>query len=156
MMRDNNAMTNRFEITIPVRFQDIDRTGHVHNAVFFTYFTEVRLAFFQKMIEHTAFSQFPSILAHIDCDFNRPIYAETRLTVGIWVKEIGTKSFKLGYRLTDAADPAILYARAESIQVCFDYENNQSIAVPDELRRKLSEKQCAKCHQSSIKGDDHE
>jgi acyl-CoA thioester hydrolase len=136
-----NTMENRFEMTMAVRFQDIDRTGHVHNAVFFTYFTEARLAFFQQLIEGTAFSQFPSILAHIDCDFIRPIFANTLLTVGIWVKEIGSKSFTLGYRLTDASDSAILYAAAESIQVCYDYEANGSIAVPDELRRKLSENQ---------------
>jgi acyl-CoA thioesterase FadM len=55
----------------------------------------------------------------------------------IWVKDIGSKSFGLGYRLADLADESITYATGESIQVCFDYGENKSIAVPDALKQKL-------------------
>ncbi len=130
-------MKNVFKTPIHVRFQDIDRAGHVHNALFFTYFTEARLAFFEKLIVNTAFTSFPSIMAHIICDFLRPIMANTRLSVDLWVKEIGTKSFKLEYQLADESDESIIYSKAESVQVCFDYEENKSVVIPAELRQKL-------------------
>jgi acyl-CoA thioester hydrolase len=130
-------MKNLFKFPIHVRFRDIDGMGHVNNAVFFTYFAEARLAFFQKISNSTDFSTFSFILAHISCDYLRPVKINTQLLLEIWVKDIGSKSFGLGYRLADLADESIKYATGESIQVCFDYGENKSITVPDALKQKL-------------------
>jgi acyl-CoA thioester hydrolase len=132
-------VTNTFKTEINVRFRDIDGMGHVNNAVFFTYFEEGRKAFFQNISAGSDLSIFPFILAHIGCDFLSPIKLDTRLSLEMWVKEIGTKSFELGYRLVDLADALMTYAKGESVQVCFDYGENKSIAVPAELKQKLTE-----------------
>lgn len=130
---------NIFKIQIGVRFRDIDSMGHVNNAVFFTYFEEGRKAFFQQISQGADFPLFPFILARIGCDFVRPIMLDSQVILEMSVKDIGNKSFILSYRLGDTADPAITYATGESIQVCYDYEMNQSIVVPAGLKQKLSE-----------------
>ena len=132
-------MRNAFKIQIHVRFRDIDGMGHVNNAVFFTYFEEGRIAFFQKISKGSDLSAFPFILAHIGCDFLSPIKLNTQLSLEMWVKEIGNKSFGLGYNLADFTDASITYAKGESVQVCYDYGGNKSIAVPEELKQKLLE-----------------
>jgi len=132
-------MKNIFTTQIHVRFRDIDNMGHVNNAVFFTYFEEGRKAFFSKILAVSDLSAFPFILAHIGCDFLRPITLNTQLSLEMWVKEIGNKSFGLGYKLVDLSDESIAYAGGESVQVCFDYGNNESIAVPAGLKQKLIE-----------------
>jgi acyl-CoA thioester hydrolase len=132
-------MRNVFKIQIHVRFRDIDGMGHVNNAVFFTYFEEGRKAFFQKISKGSDLAIFPFILAHIGCDFLSPIKLDTLLSLEMWVKEIGNKSFALGYNLVDFKDPSISYAKGESVQVCFDYGENKSITVPAELKQKLIE-----------------
>lgn len=132
-------MSNVFKIRINVRFRDIDGMGHVNNAVYFTYFEEGRKAFFQSVSSGSGLSIFPFILARIGCDFLSPVKLDTRLSLEMWVKEIGTKSFGLGYNLVDDTDASVSYAKGQSVQVCFDYAQNKSIAVPDELKRKLME-----------------
>jgi len=132
-------MLNSFKTPIHVRFRDIDGMGHVNNAVFFTYFAEGRLALFQKFSMDSGFSTFSFILAHISCDYLRPITLDTQLSLEIWVKEIGIKSFGLGYKLVDLSDASITYATGESVQVCFDYGDNKPIAVSAALKRKLIE-----------------
>jgi acyl-CoA thioester hydrolase len=82
---------NVFIFPINVRFRDFDGMGHVNNAVFFTYFAEDRLALFQEFSMDSDFSTFSFILAHISCDYLRPITLNTRLSIEIWVKEIGIK-----------------------------------------------------------------
>jgi acyl-CoA thioester hydrolase len=134
-------MKNVFKFQIQVRFRDIDGMGHVNNAVFFTYFAEARLAFFQKISNSTDFSTFSFILAHISCDYLRPVTLNTRLSLEIWVKEIGIKSFGLGYKLVDLSDESITYAKGESVQVCYDYRTNRPIAVSGSLKQKLIEHQ---------------
>jgi len=132
---------NSFKTPIHVRFRDIDGMGHVNNAVFFTYFAEGRLSLFRKFSMDSDFSTFSFILAHISCDYLRPITLDTRLLLEIWVQEIGNKSFGLGYKLADFSNASIIYATGESVQVCFDYEDNKPVAVSDSLKRKLIEYQ---------------
>jgi len=132
-------MGNVFKIEIKVRFRDIDGMGHVNNAVYFTYFEEARKTFFQSISKGSGLSIFPFILAHIGCDFLSPVKLDTRLSLEMWVKEFGNKSFGLGYSLVDMTDASIIYAKGESVQVCFDYGENKSIAVPDDLKQRLIE-----------------
>jgi acyl-CoA thioester hydrolase len=130
-------MKNVFKIPINVRSRDIDGSGHVNHAVVFTYFAEGRLALFQKFSVDSDFSTFSFILAHISCDYLRPVALNYHLSLEIWVKEIGIKSFGLGYKLVDLSDESTVFAFGESVQVCFDYENNKPIAVSAGLKQKL-------------------
>jgi acyl-CoA thioesterase FadM len=47
------------------------------------------------------------------------------------------KSFGLGNKLVDFSDASIAYAKGESVQVCYDYGENRSVAVSVSLRQKL-------------------
>jgi acyl-CoA thioester hydrolase len=134
-------MKNIFKFPIHVRFRDIDGMGHVNNAVFFSYFAEGRLAFFQKISNSTDFSTFSFILAHISCDYLRPVTLNTQLLLGIRVKDIGSKSFGLGYNLVDLSNESIAYAKGESVQVFYDYGENKPIAISAALKQKLIEHQ---------------
>ena len=134
-------MKNIFKFPIQVRFRDIDGMGHVNNSVFFTYFAEGRLAFFQKISNSTDFSTFSFILARISCDYLKAVTLNTQLSIEIWVKDIGSKSFGLVYKLVDWSDKSIVYAKGESVQVFYDYRENKPIAVSAALRQKLIEHQ---------------
>jgi acyl-CoA thioester hydrolase len=127
-----------FSTNIEVRFRDLDAMGHVNNAVFFTYFEEGRKYFSKKVFEVSDLSDFKFIMAHIQCDFIRPIQFNDHAILQMWVKNIGTKSFSFEYRLVDFSDEAVVYATGESIQVCYDYKKNRSIEVPAKMREGLT------------------
>lgn len=137
-------MNNSYRIEIPVRFRDLDAMGHVNNAVFFTYFEIGRESFHCVHIEqHVDKSLSSFILAHISCDFIRPITSGTLLTLTLSVNGIGRKSFKYLYRLTDSQDDSLEYARGESVQVCYDYALNKSIDLAPEFKQILLKFQTA-------------
>ena len=127
-----------FSTNIEVRFRDLDAIGHVNNAVFFTYFEEGRKHFSKKVFDVSDVSDFNFIMAHIQCDFIKPIQFNDRVILQMWVKDIGTKSFSFEYRLVDLSDEAMVYATAKSIQVCYDYQKNRSIEVPAKMRERLT------------------
>lgn len=127
-----------FSTSIEVRFRDLDALGHVNNAVYFTYFEEGRKHFSRKVFGVSDISDFKFIMAHIQCDFIRPIQFNDHVILQMWVKNIGTKSFSFEYRLVDFSDEAMVYASGKSIQVCYDYETNRSIEVPAEMRERLT------------------
>jgi acyl-CoA thioester hydrolase len=130
-----------FTTAIDVRFRDLDAMGHVNNAVFFTYFELGRLNFFRSFTRDGLFSGFDFILAHISCDYLKPIMIDDRPTLEIRVGKIGGKSYEFRYALVNRLDTNILYARGESVQVCFDYRQNLTTPVSDELKRLLEQYQ---------------
>jgi acyl-CoA thioester hydrolase len=127
-----------FSTNIEVRFRDLDAMGHVNNAVFFTYFEEGRKHFSKKVFKVSDVSDFKFIMAHIQCDFIRPIQFDDHVILQMWVQNIGTKSFSFEYRLVDFSDEALVYATGASIQVCYDYEKNRSIEVSAKMRESLT------------------
>jgi len=130
---------NTFAIDIEVRFRDLDAMGHVNNSVFFTYFEEGRKSFSRHVFHYNDPSEFTFILAHIRCDYLKPIKLNDRITLQMWVTDVGNKSFNFGYKLMDRSDDSVVFATGESVQVCYDYRAQKSMTIPNEMRAKLLE-----------------
>ena len=128
-----------FTLEIDIRLRDLDARGHVNNAVYFTYFEHGRLRFYNAALQQNKLSEINFILAHTGCDFIKPVILSDQIVLQVWVKGIGSKSFTLSYQLVDRVDASIVYARADSVLVCFDYKKNVSQPVPDALRSVLTE-----------------
>ncbi len=134
-MVDNKKLT----INIDTRFRDLDAMGHVNNAVYFTYFEHGRLNFFKQkfdMFEPSELAFF--IQAHAGCDFKIPLTLDDRVSLQVWVSKIGTKSFDFSYKLVNRSDEAIVYAKGKSVQVCYDYDQNIPVEIPDQFKKQLS------------------
>jgi acyl-CoA thioester hydrolase len=127
-----------FKAPIDVRFNDIDAMGHVNNAIIFTYFEEGRKVLFYEALKSSVPGGFNFMIAHLACDYIRPIRLEDRLMLEMSVTAIGTKSFSLAYALLDRSDENRIFAKGSSVQVCYDYRQRQSIPVPQSLKKALS------------------
>ena len=132
--------THRKIITdIKVRFRDIDSMGHVNNAVFFTYFEEGRKEFLHKLFSIVNPKEYNYILAHIRCDYLKPVKLDDTISLQLWVSEISKKRFNLKYRLVNKGNESIVYAEGQSVQVCFDYKKNSTIPITNDFLEKISE-----------------
>lgn len=135
-----------FQIPVQVRFRDIDALGHVNNAVVFTYYEEGRKQFFMEHFSTLDATDFNFILAHIRCDYHRPIRMHDQPLLQIAVGAIGSKSFTFKYRLVDHNDHEMVWTTGESVQVCYDYHKNQSVGLPAEMRSLLARYQSRAGH----------
>lgn len=122
---------------IEVRFRDIDSMGHVNNAVFLTYFEEGRKIFLRDVFHIVDPGDYPFILAHIDCDFLKPVKLGDNLLLEVWIGQIREKRFTFQYRIIDRSDKKTVYGRGESVMVLFDYKEQNSIPIPEEFLKKI-------------------
>lgn len=134
-------MTPESVIRLPleVRFRDLDAMGHVNNAVYLTYFEEARKHLFMQLNAQTKDELFSFIVAHIGCDYHKPITLNDTLLVEMQVGKIGRKSFHLLYRLVPRASAETDYATGVSVQVCYDYDTRRTIPVAAELANRLKQ-----------------
>jgi acyl-CoA thioester hydrolase len=122
---------------INVRFKDIDALGHVNNAVVFTYIETARVPYIAALgIRSTELSinDISFIVAHINCDFRRPIFYGQKVEVGTRVTNAGRSSMRLEHRIEADGN---LAAEGYCILVHYDYRSDRSIPLSAEVLAKI-------------------
>ena len=123
----------RFSTALEVRWRDLDALGHVNNAVYFTYLEETRFHYLRELgVIPSDPSGIGMILAEASCQFKSPLRLGERVTVWMRVSELRNSSFIFEYRVE--GEGGRLAATARSVQVCYDYQNQRPISIPDEWR----------------------
>ena len=123
----------RFSTVLEVRWRDLDPMGHVNNAVYFSYLEQARVHYLREL------GTIPSdpagigfILAEASCQFKSPLELGERVTIHTRVSEMRNSSFVFEYRL--AGGDGRLVATARTVQVCYDYQAQHPIPIPDGWR----------------------
>src|SRR5436190_1493600 len=118
---------------IQIRFKDIDMFNHVNNANHITYFELARVKYFDDVVkEEVNWSEQGIILAKITVDYKAPIYFKDNLFVYTKCNRLGNKSFDLIYSLVkEQGGKETELASGSSVQVCFDYQKQTTIAIPE-------------------------
>jgi acyl-CoA thioester hydrolase len=124
--------------TVEVRFVDVDAMGHVNNANYATYFEEARVAYIRRALagefsDRDLGATFPFILLDLHCRFLSPVRVAEVLEVGVRLSRLGCKSFDFEYLVVARADGRAV-ATGRSTQVYYDYAEDRTEPVPDELR----------------------
>jgi acyl-CoA thioester hydrolase len=76
------------------------------------------------------------ILARCEIDFRDQVSVGEVVEVTMWPTRVGNKSFDLAYELK-VGDR--LVAEAKTVLVAFDYERGESVPLPDDWHKLLSE-----------------
>jgi len=124
---------------IEVRFSDLDSFGHVNNARYLTYMEQARIGYFHHLGLWWPRHQ-PAIgliLADAQVTFQHPILLEHKVKIGVRISRLGNKSFPMHYRLEDA-ETGDVFATGTTIQVCFDYQNQRTIPIPEAWRQTIT------------------
>jgi len=129
----------KLNLDINVRFRDIDSMGHVNNAVFFTYFEEGRKVFLHTLFNIIEPKDYNFILAHISCDFVRPVKLGDPIKLQLWIGDIGEKRFNIKYSLVNSSNESLVYAEGQSVQVFFDYKKNRTVPISKYFMEKISD-----------------
>jgi acyl-CoA thioester hydrolase len=124
---------------IQIRFADTDMLGHVNNANFLTYMELARMSYFDEVVrEAVDWSKEGVILAKAVIDYRIPILLTDQLHVHIGIDHISSKSFNFQYRFVITRNgEEITAAEGSTIMVCFDYQLQKSIIMPDEWKRRI-------------------
>lgn len=120
----------RFSTPIQVRYSDFDMLGHINNATFITYFEVARLHYFIEL--GWTLKDVSNVVAHLDVDFMAPILPHQAVSCRVRTSSLGSKSFQMNYELYSEKQD-IIFARAHSVQVCFEKKSGKTVAIPEHI-----------------------
>ena len=126
-----------YVLPVEVRFIDLDAFGHVNHAIILSYVETVRIRYLVDLgirSPRSGWNDLPFILAHIECDFRKPIFYGQAVEIGSRLAEIKRSSLRLEYRIEADGE---LAAEARDILVHYDYVANRSIPIAPEMRVKI-------------------
>ncbi len=127
-----------YQLTVPVRWADMDVNAHVNNTRFFTYFESARLAWLESIRARGERNGQGSVVAQATCNYRRPIpYPETVL-VNLYAGAPGRSSYTTYYDLLSAADNSIKYGDGTAVMVWVDRTSGKSQSLPDYIRAVLA------------------
>jgi len=123
-----------------VDWGDMDAFRHVNNVVYFRYFENARVEYFEKIdwkrdIEQTGIGP---IVATAQARFRRPVTHPDRLLVGARVSSMSADRYTVDYRIVSTAKNEVT-TDGDTVVVTFDYRAQRKIAIPAEMKKKIEQ-----------------
>ena len=117
----------QFHHTLPIqlRFNDVDKFGHVNNSVYFSYYDLGKTEYFASVCPHVDWERDAIVVVHIESDFYSQIYGTDHIAVQTAITEVGTKSFHLLQRVINTRTQEIK-CTCTSVMVAFDLVKHES------------------------------
>jgi len=110
---------------------DMDSFGHINNTVYFRYFEDVRIAYFDKIGVHEQKAQFDigPILATTFCNFKLPLNYPDRIHIFARSRILSPKKFNMEYGVFSEKYGSLV-ADGEGLIVYYDYSNGKTCEIP--------------------------
>ncbi len=120
------------EVTIPIRWRDVDNYGHVNNAVYLTYLEEAR----DRWVRETLGPTVDFVIVRIAIDYRRELSQDDdEVTVSCRGVAYGTSSIRTSEQII--AKAGWVAAESESVIVAHDVDARSSRPLTDEERATL-------------------
>jgi acyl-CoA thioesterase FadM len=126
-----------FSTDIPVRSTDINRGGHLGWNYMLNILDEARFRFWDSIdYSETEDARVSNITADAGINYKRQVFYGQTLRVEMAATEFTEKGFDLVFRVSDS-ETGEEVARAKTGMLCFNYEEQKLIRIPDGFKEKL-------------------
>tara|TARA_B100000683_G_scaffold153793_1_gene148665 strand:- start:2472 stop:2885 length:414 start_codon:yes stop_codon:yes gene_type:complete len=117
-----------------VYWGEMDAFNHVNNTIYFRYFENARLLYFEEsgILEMMQKSQTGPIMAQADCQFIKAVKYPDYIKVKAFVSVIKNTSFKMEYELFSTKQNC-LAAKGSSVIVMIDYNTGKKVSIPKNI-----------------------
>jgi acyl-CoA thioester hydrolase len=122
-----------FTKRVEVRWRDMDAFKHVNNAVYLTYFEEMRDEWFLEVLGNGLLLN-DFVLARCAVDYRSPVTQEDgHIDVELRLTRVGRSSVTTAERITVPARGGALAAECEAVLVHYDWDTGKSKPLTEEI-----------------------
>lgn len=127
-------------IELPVQWGDMDAFNHVNNVVYFRYFENARIAYFERtpVFEQMKQTGIGPVVAHTECRYRRPLTYPDRIWVGARSLTVQEHGFVHEYAVFSERQQTITTDGKARI-VLFNGKTGQKEGVNEAMRQSLIE-----------------
>ena len=127
-----------FEMSIPIRWGDMDAMGHVNNTLYFRYLETLRIEWFHSMGCVPDQIAVGPIIINAFCTFLRQLEYPGTLLARHYIGEIGRSTVDTYATLARSDQPGAFYATGGATVIWTDFKAQKALPLPDWLRARLT------------------
>ncbi len=134
---DDFSLVQRVRLSL--RWGDMDAMGHVNNTLYFRYFEQARIAWFEALDCPPDPQGIGPVIISAHCTFLKQLRYPGDIEVSTLVGALGRSSFQVIHRLVRIDDPAVLIAEGGAKVVWVDQRIEKSAPLPEAMRARLKQ-----------------
>ena len=127
-----------FEVTIPIRWGDMDAMGHLNNVSYFRYMETCRIDWLQSIGSPLDPAGEGVVIVNVFCNFYRQLAYPGNVLVRMYVSEPARTTFETWVTMERRDEPGVIYAEGGATTIWVDFPNQKAKALPDWLRALVS------------------
>jgi acyl-CoA thioester hydrolase len=126
-----------YEMTIPIRWGDMDAMGHINNTLYFRYMETARIDWCESLGIMPEQSKQGIVIVIAYCTFRQQLRYPGNVLVKMYVTNVGRSSFGTYVTMERTDAPGPVWADGGAKMVWIDYTTNKSLPLPDWLRERV-------------------
>lgn len=126
-------------LTLRIDWSDLDTYEHVNNLSIMRFLQSARVQFWEKAgwVQSYKEHKIGHILVSTKCDFIKALFYPGLVTIQTKIEFVKNSSFGLHHQLFNQTGECC--AESHDIAVCYDFEKEIAIRIPDVLRLQMKE-----------------
>ena len=137
-MTEERRNDYRHVLPLQIRFNDVDKFGHVNNTVYFQFYDTAKTDYIATVCKGVDWERQAIVVVKIEAEFLAQIKGNDHIAGRTRIVKIGNKSFHLEQDVIDS-DRQEVKSRCLSVMVLYDLERQQTIPLPDEWRKAITD-----------------
>ena len=123
-----------YEMTLPIRWGDMDAMGHVNNTVYFRYMESVRIEWLYRVGGKPDPRGEGPVIVNAFCNFIKQLEYPGDVLAKHYVANAGRTSFETYITLERTDAPGLIYASGGAKTVWVNYAQQKSVPLPEAIR----------------------
>ncbi len=123
-----------FEMTLPIRWGDMDAMNHLNNASYFRYLETCRIDWMHSLGKGLYNDDHGIIIVNAFCNFYKQLEYPGDVCMKMYVSDPGRSSFESWATMERADAPGVIYAAGGATTVWTNFKEQKSAPMPDWLR----------------------
>ena len=137
-MTEERRNNYRHVLPLQIRFNDVDKFGHVNNTVYFQFYDTAKTDYIATVCKGVDWERLAIVVVKIEAEFVSQIKGNDHIAGRTRIVKIGNKSFHLEQDVIDS-DTHEVTSRCLSVMVLYDLKRQQTIPLPDEWRKAITD-----------------
>ena len=137
-MTEERRNDYRHVLPLQIRFNDVDKFGHVNNTVYFQFYDTAKTDYIATVCKGVDWERQAIVVVKIEAEFLAQIKGNDHIAGRTRIVKIGNKSFHLEQDVIDS-DTQEVKSRCLSVMVLYDLKRQQTIPLPDEWRKAITD-----------------
>ncbi len=127
-----------FEMTIPIRWGDMDAMGHLNNASYFRYMETCRIDWLHSIDCVPAMADEGIVIVNAFCNFYRQFTYPADVVARMYVSDPARTTFETWVTMERADEPGVVCAEGGATTIWVHYASQKARTLPDWMRAIVS------------------